>query len=342
MNNIIKTIKSLFYALPFGLKGADSEIMGNGDSTGSNDVSIKQQVQDKRVAKHLLKGEVTQEVEELRYRTYKIDRETDKYDYVGNGIAVKNNESTKSNDVIKFSQPNKLICSDVLGELKRVNNYGVEKYTISIDYNSPVKIKLEPFITLVDVYIKSGELPVTTLHFSDSMNPTEFKSKPFVMSLSKLHEEFNNNDTYAISRNEYATALFCMSFTTFNATDKEPNVVNYSFTMPDLIAVHHDEGEYLLKYQWKLYSRTDLTEKFFNAELEEKYKNKEKKKVEAEQISIEEATNDWWKNNKDKTIKCHKCGREIIPYKEGFIVEEKNGEPICLECYKKSLLNLNK
>ena len=54
MNNVLKTIKSLFYALPFGLKGADTEIMGTGDSTGSNDTSIKQQVQDKRVAKHLL------------------------------------------------------------------------------------------------------------------------------------------------------------------------------------------------------------------------------------------------------------------------------------------------
>ena len=341
MINIIKTLKNLFYALPFGLKGADSEIMGNGDSTGSNDVSIKQQVQDKRVAKHLLKGEVTQEVEELRYRTYKIDRETDKYDYVGNGMAVKNNKIS-NNDVIKFSQPNKLICNDVLDELKRVNNYGVEKYTVDIDYTGPVKIKLEPFLTLVDVYIKSGENPVTTLHFSDTMNPSEFKSKPFVNALSNLCDIFNKNDTYAISRNEYATSLFCMSFTTFNATDSEPNVVNYSFTMPDLIAVHHSNGEYLLKYQWKLYSRTDLTEKFFNAELEEKYKNKEKKKVDTEPISIEKASDDWWDNNKNKSIKCHKCGREIIPYKEGFIVDEKNGEPICLDCYRKSLLNLNK
>lgn len=331
----------MLYALPFGLKGADSEIMGSGDSTGSNDVSIKQQVQDKRVAKHLLKGEVTQEVEELRYRTYKIDRETDKYDYVGSGMAVKNNKIS-NNDVIKFSQPNKLICNDVLDELKRVNNYGVEKYTVDIDYTGPVKIKLEPFLTLVDVYIKSGENPVTTLHFSDTMNPSEFKSKPFVNALSNLCDIFNKNDTYAISRNEYATSLFCMSFTTFNATDNEPNVVSYSFTMPDLIAVHHDNGEYLLKYQWKLYSRTDLTEKFFNAELEEKYKNKEKKKVDTEPISIEKASDDWWDNNKNKSIKCHKCGREIIPYKEGFIVDEKNGEPICLDCYRKSLLNLNK
>ena len=288
MNNVLKTIKSLFYALPFGLKGADSEIMGNGDSTSSNDTSVNQQVQDKRVAKHLLKGEVTKEVEELRYRTYKIDRETDNYDYVGNGMAVKKEKKQNNGSVIKFSQPNKLICNDVLTELNHVNNYGIERYTIEIDYTSPVKIKLEPFLTLVDVYIKKGENAVTTLHFSDVMNPTEFKSKPFVNALAKLCEDFNKNDTYAISKNEYATSLFCMNFTTINPTEGEHSVVNYSFTMPDLIAVHHDNGEYLLKYQWKIHSRLDLTDKFFNAELEEKYQKKEKKEYDAEPMKVEQ------------------------------------------------------
>ena len=55
MNNVIKTLKNLLYALPFGLKGADSEIMGVGDMTNADGTSVKQQVQDKRVAKHLLR-----------------------------------------------------------------------------------------------------------------------------------------------------------------------------------------------------------------------------------------------------------------------------------------------
>lgn len=341
MNNVIKTLKNLLYALPFGLKGADSEIMGVGDMTNADGTSVKQQVQDKRVAKHLLKGEITQEVEELRYRTYKIDRETDKYDYVGNGMAVKSDKKAVS-DLIKFSQPNKLICEDVLSELNRVGKYGVEKYTIDIDYTSPIKIKLEPFITLVDVYIKKGEQAITTLHFNDTPNPMEFKSKPFIKSLETLFDVFNRNDTYALSRNEFATSLFCLNFTTMNASDEEPNIINYSFSMPDLIAVQHVNGEYLLKYQWKIHTRLDLTEKFFNAELEEKYKNKEKKKVETEKASIEDVAKDWWANHDDKTIKCHICGKGISTYKDGFIIDEKVGEPICLDCYKKSLLDSDK
>lgn len=340
MNDVLKTIKSLFYALPFGLKGADTEIMGNGDSSSSNDVTIKQQVQDNRVAKHLLKGEVTKEVEELRYRTYKVDRETDKYDYIGNGIAVKNNKKTNT-DVIKFSQENKLICNDVLTELNHVGGYGIEKYTVDIEYLSPVKIKLEPFLTLVDVYIKNGENPVTTLHFNDIMNPQNFKSKPFINSLERLNDIFNKNDTYAISKDDYATLLFSLTFTTINPTDNEPSIINYSFTMPDLIAVHHDNGEYLLKYQWKLYSRTDLTEKFFNAELEEKYKNKEKKNIKVE-TEIKDSFPLNAENAPNYFIKCSKCGRDINKYTEGFITDKNTGEPICIECYKNSLLEINK
>ena len=341
MNNVLRTIKNLFYALPFGLRAADSEIMGNNDISAGNDTSIKQQVQDKRVAKHLLKGEITQEVEELRYRTYKIDRETDKYNYVGNGIAVKKGEKEKKSNFIKFSQPNKVICSDVLTELKRVDGYGDERYIVDIDYMYPVRIKMEQFITLVDVYIREGEKPITTLHFSSVMNPSEFKSKPFVNNLEKLYTNFNNNDTYAISRNDYATSLLCMNFTTNNATDDEPNIVNYSFTSPELIAVQKDNGEYLLKYQWKTYNRIDLTDKFFNAELEEKYKNKEKKNIKVE-TEIKDSVPFNAENAPNFFIKCSKCGRDINKYIEGYIADKNTGEPICIDCYKKSLLDSSK
>lgn len=341
MNNVLKTIKSLFYALPFGLKGADTEIMGSGNTGGEDGIVAKQQVQDNRVAKHLLKGEITKEVEELRYRTYKIDRETDKYDYVGNGIAVKKEKSNPKPNVIKFSQPNKMICSDVLTELKRVDGYEIEKYTVDIEYKYPVRIKLEQFITLVDVYIEEGENAVTTLHFEDAMNPSEFKSKPFINMLSKLYDDFNKNDTYAISKNDYAAALIGMSFATTNTIGDEHSIISYSFSLPELIAVQHDNGEYLLKYQWKVYKRVDLTDKFFNAELEEKYKNKEKKNVKVE-TDIKDVVEFNSINAPNYFIKCSKCNRDINKYTEGYITDKDTGEPICIDCYKKSLLELNK
>lgn len=344
MNNFFNKIKSILYSLPFGLKAADTEIMGSNVSGDGNDTVINQQVNDNRVAKHLLKGEITKEVEELRYRTYKVNRETDNYEYVGHGVAVKKDEK-KDNGIIRFSQENKLICNDVLSELKSVGTYGVEKYTVSINYSSPVRFKLQEFLTLVDVVIKDKEKAVTALHFNDTRNPQMFKSKPFVAELEKLEELFNKNDTYGLSRNDFASSVLCMSFTTFKATNRQPDVVSYSFISPELISVHHENGEFKLVYQWKDYNRIDLTDKFFNAELEEKYKHKEKKVVPTD-MTVDEGNkkseDDWWFNHAKTTYKCCKCGKDIMTYRDGFIIDKDLHEPVCLECYSKSLLNNSK
>ena len=281
MNKVINRLKSLFYSLPFGLKAAGNEIMGANSTGEANDTVIQQQVNDKRVAKHLLKGEITQEVEELRYRTYKVDREAKNYKYVGNGIAEKNkrNETKKLNGTIKFTQENKLICNDILTELNHVDDYGVEKYMVNIDYLYPVRFKFQEFLTYVDVVINKGKSAETTLRFSDVRNPQNIKSKPFVTELENLEMLFNNNDKYGLSKNDFVTAMLCMNFTTFNASDGQPDVVTYTFTNPELIGVKHEGGEFKLLYKWNGHKTIDLTEKFFNAELEEKYKRKEKKNI---------------------------------------------------------------
>ena len=58
----VERIKNFIYLIPLGLKAADKEIMGSGENDG-NSINIAQQVNDHRVSKHLLKGEVTQDVE---------------------------------------------------------------------------------------------------------------------------------------------------------------------------------------------------------------------------------------------------------------------------------------
>jgi len=329
MNSFFKKVKDFLYALPFGLKGADTEIMGSNISGDGNDTSINQQVNDNRVAKHLLKGEITKEVSELRYRTYKVARETDNYEYIGNGIATKKEEKEK-NDVIKFSQENKLICNDILTELNHVGSYGVEKYTVNINYISPVRFKLQEFLTFVDVVIEKGKDAITTLRFNDIRNPQAFKSKPFITELEKLEQLFINNDSYGLSRNDFAESILCMNFTTFKATDRQPDVVSYSFTSPKLIDVKHEDGEYKLVYKWDSYNRIDLTDKFYDEELEKKYVNKERKSFSPD-ATIEETKH-----------KCSKCGKEIIAYKDGFIIDKDSGEPVCMDCYSKYLLSLSK
>ena len=332
MNKVFRKIKSFFYALPFGLKAADSEIMGASNAVEEG-VSINQNVSQDSVYEHLLKGEVTQEVEELRHANYKIAREADNYSYAGGGVGIKKKRKY-SNGVIKFSQENKSICTDILTELKRVNNFGTESYTVSLGYEGIPKIKFEQFITTFDVYIDTNVNKAhTTLHFSSISNPSIFSSKPFVASLNALYDAYKKGDMVAMNRSDFKS-LSCMNFVTYNTNGNEVDVVNYSFLNGELDKIELNDTEFELTYVWKDYVRLDLTEKFHSKTMEEKYKNKERKKdfIPSVMPNI----------NVDKNvIYCATCGKEIDAL-NGDLPFANNGKIVCQDCYNKSLQKILK
>ena len=85
---MLNKIKKYLYGFFYGLKNADSEMFTSKHSS-SSDSSYIQQIKETNVGKDLLKGEVTQEVEDLRYSTYAVYREANQYEYIGNGVAIK-------------------------------------------------------------------------------------------------------------------------------------------------------------------------------------------------------------------------------------------------------------
>ena len=89
----------IFFTLLFkGLKNAnDIAFTGNKDTDVGNGSSIEQQKEVQSVYKDMLKGEITQEVIELRHEMYFAERASKKYKYTGNGRAV------KMNDIIKYN-----------------------------------------------------------------------------------------------------------------------------------------------------------------------------------------------------------------------------------------------
>ena len=328
MNKLKKYLFNLWYGLPFGLKAAGDEIMG-GNGTSGNDTNIGQEVSDERVAKHLLKGEVTQEVEELRYRTYRVENESKNYTYLGNGVALKEND--KENDKtektkFKFSQDNENICETVLSTLKQVGKYGVEKYRFEIDYSSFVRFKIEKFATKIDVDINEeiGKIE-TTLHFSTEPNPYDASSMPFINELKKL---FDVKNEHQASRNEIASSIMNISFTTYKAYN-EDDFVNYSFVNGAKFKSFKQEGyDYLLTFEWNEYLRLplDLESKYYSKSMAEKYKNKERKDVDVSMVQAE------------RKRYCSVCGKEMSVY-DADIQEADGHEPICTECMQKVLNN---
>lgn len=343
MNKLTKFINKILYALPFGLKAADSEIMGSSNSENDGQ-TINQEVSDERVGKALLKGEITQPVKELRYRTYKVDDESKNYKYIGEGNAIKIGNPNRSIKHIKFSQECKLVTSDVLEELERVNNYGFENYTLNITYNNPlVKFKFEQFATQIDVDLKNGEKTnkegktqfqdcITVLHFSDIPDGYEKKSAPFINDLKRLVNIVNNvknlnntpeskkmaNEIY--SHNEMASSMTYLNFTTYKATNDEPDLISYNFLMPHIVDASEKNGEILLAFKWELCQSYDLKAKFFDATMAEKYADKAPKKVDVDITG-----------GAERIAHCEICGKEINVY-DADVTKNTYGKSMCKNC----------
>ena len=69
---ILRKIKDFFSAVLFGMKAGD-EMMTTSQVEIPEGSGIHKQIEHKSVLRDLLKGEVTQEVEELRYETFKAE-----------------------------------------------------------------------------------------------------------------------------------------------------------------------------------------------------------------------------------------------------------------------------
>lgn len=327
----------ILYALLFGMKAADEEIMGENSSSSDEGQSIHQQVSDERVAKHLLKGEITQPVKELRYRTYKVDDEAKNYEYLGGGTAIKKEAKPVDSKRIHFSQECKLVASDVLEELKRVGTYGTETYTLQISYNNPlVKFKLEQFANQIDVDInEESKEVITTLHFSNIPDGYEKKSAPFINELKRLLKIYKNiqliSDKHMVDEvykhNEITSSMISLNFTTYKATNDEPDLKVYSFVSPSFIKAEESNAEIRLTFMWETYDVNDLKAKFFDEKMAKKYETKEAKNA---PIDIS--------GGQVRVAHCEVCGKEINTY-DADVTKYTYGKAMCKDCLQKYLLS---
>lgn len=326
MKKIKRYILRLLRALPFGLQGAEREIMGS-SNTGEDGTVITQEVSDERVSKHLLKGEVTQEVEELRYRTYKVAGESENYNYLGNGVAVKKEEKTeKKTERTKFNvtQENKIICSSILNELKHIDDYGVENYRIEITYNDVVRFKLEQFANAINVRIdEKNDVFETSLRFWKEPDKYNTTSRQFLNELKKAVELKN---AYAISRNEILTSIKTISFCTYKASGDDDFTI-YGFTEGcKYKGSSETDDEYILTFTWDSYTRIpiNLESKYYSKSMDDKYRNHTRKNVEIMATPVE------------KKYFCQICGAEVDEYSAS--IQMADGKPIiCKNCMKKTI-----
>ncbi len=322
MKNLLNNIKFFFYSLIYGMKNTEDNILHQTGISSNDGISIIKEVEDKRVSKALLKGEVTQEVEELRYRTYKVEKESKTFEYFAPTLALKKDgQDTKflkydDRDGLELItvQPNDTLIETVEDTLEQVGGRGKRvDHRIKIKRNFIPRYKIEEYITRLDVKKLDDTHVILDMYVSKYPNDKDFKSKGFVREIEKIRDEKIKSDVLDYEE---------ISFITKHAY-KIDDMVKFVFRNIWFREVVEFDGHYIVRFKASLNRDIiDLTKIYYSKTMDEKYKNKEKKEVILN-------FNDYLVSN---VYKCEECGKEVLMDRELMDkLEAYNGKDITKE-----------
>lgn len=327
MKKLIQKIKLLWHGLFFGMKVADDALLAPSQND-FGDAVMQKEVADERVGEHLMKGEVTQAVEELRYRTYTVERESKNFTYIGDGKAVKNKGVDINNRRrIRFSQNCGRLTNSVLEGMEAIDSQTneINQYALNFEYTDIPRFRLESFATAIDVDVTLGDYGAkkTTLHFELQPDRYDVTSKPFTLALKKMDKENPDEKKHELEASDWYGRLSALSFITYKASNLEPDYISYSFSDGEIANVRFTKLECEMEIRWKDVEIINLTEKFYSQEMAKKYENNAPKFTKGV-CEMEE------------TAKCADCGKEISKNEAG-ILQYEIGRPLCVDCYQKFL-----
>ena len=282
-------LKSFLYAIPFGMKAGD-ELLTTSNDMGDEGSTIQKQVEKRSVFQDLLNGELTQEVEELRYETFKAEEDANQYQYIGSGQAVKKSgdESTRKNKRKKFVQYNVVEEYGVHESLvmmekddDRKKDDWKERRIFKATYKNPgVRFKIENYAEKVRVDLSEDGYKTYFYFVDDVFNRA---IRPLVNYLKKTKNEIEKLKEMGSelclksykSRNEICSELSSFCFKTINATNDVPNGIDYKFSGSVFEGIEEIDGYVVLEYSWKEFDGNILlSERFKSKTAEEKFNNK--------------------------------------------------------------------
>lgn len=273
-------------------KNTENQILTqSGVDSANGGISVVQDVNQHAhmLSKALLRGELTEEVKQLRYRNYKVDREAKKYKYFAPTLALKKKEG-KDNKFISYDKSDGLevitiqynypITEDVLDAINQIDNGGrggETKYKIEIKRNFRPRFKMEEFIKKVVVKRLDETHAILDFYFSKyperffrTSDDKSFRSKPFIHEIKNIRDNKVKSDILEMEQ---------MRFITRNAYRKD-DLFEYVFRNIWFREVAEFDGDYILRFKASIeHDGLDLTAAFYNKEMEEKYQNKEKKEL---------------------------------------------------------------
>lgn len=235
MKKLWLNIRFFFSLLFKGLKNAnDIAFTGNKDTDIGNGSSIEQQKEVQNVYKDMLKGEITQEVIELRHEMYFAERASKKYKYTGNGRAVKMNDIIKYNGDLETSdgldisivQENKEDVGSLLDyEIYNIGNEVAlgeksqgdlskskqKKFTIKIKRNFLAKFNIEQYTEKIVIKQLNDDESIIDIYVNQYMKQFNNIHKLFLKQIEQIYTGDIRNDIidfnsiYFITNNAYGS-----------------------------------------------------------------------------------------------------------------------------------------
>lgn len=280
-----RKIRGIAYGLGFGMKAGDEIISTSNSESADGSITIGQEVNQNSVYKDLLKGEVTEEVEALRYSTFKAEEESLDYQYLGNGVAEKKevSEEAKKKRRKHFTQPNLVLeyTQEEINKLPERDKVNPPvRHLIKIKYENPnVRFKLENYMDGVEVWVDKKEAK-----FTFENDATNRRRRPFVNSMVRFIAEAETMVPEALKthykRCDWVSDINELSFTTYKASNNVPNGIDYRFTNGHVKKIGIDEktGNLYILYKYVSCDAGQLlSERFYSKLQDERYKNKEKR-----------------------------------------------------------------
>lgn len=319
MKRFIIWVKSLFFGLFLGLKKTEEKVLTSSGKDDDYIGGIQQQVREKSVAQALLRGELTQEVKELRHRVYKVDREAKKYEYYSPMLAVKRDENmlkeakcdksdgyklitvqdnylnkdtvletlnnVKDEDIAKLSEDGEVSIN--IGKVKKNNNYAIK-----IERDFSPKFKIENFTK--KIVVKEHEEKVFFgLYVSIYENDDIALSRQFLNATKRLKN----------GKKEDFVIFNSLEFITRHAYGL-PDMIKFKFKNIKFIDIKEYDGNYIFNFECEYQTNAeDLTKEFFDEKMEKKYETKAKKELTYE-FDLENV-------GRIKKYTCSKCGKDV-------------------------------
>lgn len=281
IEKLINKIKLLWYLFIGAMVKGDKIL----EPTASKDLARTQQEvikEEHNVYQDLLKGEVTQEVRELRHAMYYTERKSYEYTYNGGKRAKKNtmfeytgNLEMSDGCELQIVQDIKPIVESLLDcgltgfdetdELKNKNFRYREKpkeYMLKIERGFIPRFRIEAYATRLVVKRMTNKKVLLDLYVSQYKQQFGKTHKPFLNELEKIYMGDKHSEVIEFNSIEFIT----------NNAFGVPNLKRFRYENIQFDDIKEFDGSYVLRFIADvIIDGDDLIEQFYDEKMAEKY-----------------------------------------------------------------------